>query len=156
MIPTPTRRLLYFSMQISVFPFERADPSDCLVPLLEGQPPFQTPVGFANGLKIQSHRTVLWGNRRSDLECEACRKYKQERGNSPFLRTRTYAPKSSFLFQSAQNSPLTFVGEQNARASMKGEEHEQATLRRDSGLYRTSKATRRVSKGLGNLERAPC
>jgi hypothetical protein len=27
-----------------------------LVPLLEGHPPFQTGVGFANRLRIQSHR----------------------------------------------------------------------------------------------------
>src|SRR5712664_2149673 len=33
-------RLLYFSMQTPLFPFEGADPLDRLVPLLEGQPPF--------------------------------------------------------------------------------------------------------------------
>jgi hypothetical protein len=26
----------------------------------------------------------MWDNRRSDLQCEACRNYNQEMGNSPF------------------------------------------------------------------------
>lgn len=87
---------------------------------------------------------------------EACRKYKQEKGNSPFLRTRTHASRGSFLFQSPQNSRLKFVGEQNARASMKGEQHEQATPHQYNRLWQLPKIARRISARFGNLERAPC
>src|SRR5260370_653482 len=38
----------------------------------------------------------------------------------------------------------------------RGRRYEPTILRRDSGLYRTSKATRRVSKSPGNLEPPPC
>jgi gas vesicle protein len=38
--------------------------------------------------------------------------------NSLILRTRIHVKKNGFLFQSRQNSRLTFVGEQNARVSM--------------------------------------
>jgi len=34
-----------------------------LVPLLEGHPPFQTGVEFANRLRIQSHRPEGWSDR---------------------------------------------------------------------------------------------
>src|SRR6266705_3326482 len=52
-----------------------------LVPLLEGHPPFQTGVGFANRLRIQSHRPTGWGTRRWKRKCDACRNYKHARGN---------------------------------------------------------------------------
>src|SRR5712691_2122368 len=54
-----------------------------LVPLLEGHPPFQTGVGFANRLRIQSHRPTGWGTKRWKRKCDACRNYKQARGNWP-------------------------------------------------------------------------
>ena len=91
-----------------------------------------------------------------DLKFGLCRKYKQDWGNSLFLRTRTRAPKSSFLFQGPQNARLAFVGEQNARASMKGEEREQTTLRQYIDLQRVSKIARRIIVRPGNLERATC
>jgi len=50
-----------------------------------------------------------------------CKYYNRETGNGPFLRTRTHLPKSRFLFQTPQNSRLTFVGEQNAQTITKGE-----------------------------------
>jgi hypothetical protein len=52
----------------------------------------------------------------------------------PFCVLEPTLKKAGFLFQSPQNSQLTFIGEQNARASMKGEEHEQATFRQHNGL----------------------
>jgi hypothetical protein len=47
-----------------------------LVPLLEGHPPFQTGVGFANRLRIQSHRPTGWSSRRGKRKCDACRNYR--------------------------------------------------------------------------------
>jgi hypothetical protein len=62
-----------------------------LVPLLEGHPPFQTGVGFANRLRIQSHRPTGWGSRRWKRKCDRCRNYKHARGIGPFLGTGTHA-----------------------------------------------------------------
>lgn len=47
-----------------------------LVPLLVGHPPFQTGAGFANRLRIQSHRPTRWGSRRWKRKCDACRNYR--------------------------------------------------------------------------------
>src|SRR5260370_41189551 len=65
-----------------------------LVPLLEGHPPFQTGVGFANRPRIQSHRPTAWGTRRWMRKCHACRNYKQARGIGRFLCTVTHAQQS--------------------------------------------------------------
>src|SRR5260370_25716438 len=69
---------LSFSLSSGLMPF------GLLVPGWEGQLPLQTRLGFGNGLKIQSHRTVALGNRGSYLQCESCRKYKREMERVPF------------------------------------------------------------------------
>src|SRR5260370_8321302 len=58
-----------------------------LVPLLEGHPPFQTWVGFANRLRIQSHRPTGRGSRRWNRKSDAFTNYEQPTGNGPFLLT---------------------------------------------------------------------
>src|SRR5260370_3036126 len=83
-----------------------------------------------------------------------CKYYNRETGNAPFLRTGTYVPKSRIPFQTLQNSRLTFLGEISALSPVKGGKNEHRNLRRDSDLFGTSKAARRVREGLGNLERA--
>src|SRR6266704_1843459 len=96
------------------------------------------------------------GSRWPNLIGLPCKYYNREAGNSPFLRTRTPAQQDGFLSQDPQNSVLRSVGEQSARTTVGAKSNEPTILRRDSGLRRVSKATRRLSKGLGNLGRAPC
>ena len=79
---SPTRRLSQKVPQAVVFSAGLAIAPVCFV------------CPRANGLKIQSHRTIVKGNKQRDLKREVCRKCKAERGIHPFLRTGTDAQQS--------------------------------------------------------------
>ena len=94
----PGRLLKRSALSVSRCKLHLSNPGsllEFLVPLLEGQSPFQGGVAFANRLTIQSHRPAGWSDRRWRQKCQACRNYKQVRGNGPFLGTGTHAQQSS-------------------------------------------------------------
>src|SRR6266478_7285623 len=75
---------------------------ELLVPQLEGHPPFQTGVAFANRLRIQSHRPTGWGTRRWKRKCYACRNYRASKRDCSVSgywthaqQTLSYSPKIS-------------------------------------------------------------
>jgi hypothetical protein len=60
-------------------------------------------------LKIQSHRTVVRGNKRRVLKCEECRKYKKKRRIVPFCVLEPMLSKAAYSLKIPKTRDLPLL-----------------------------------------------